>query len=275
VLKVDQSLARSLRDIGVGSYDQLLRNFDEPKLSEFRKQHGNKSQKVGKAAPDILLSARALQTQKTIPIARPQIPPGTNFVMFDLEGLPPHLDELEKIYLWGVKVFGERPSVFMAATAGFGVEGDRAGWEHFLKNVRQVIDDYGHIPFVHWHHYERTKLNMYIDRYGDPDGLASIVRDNLFNLLPATQNSVMLPLPSYSLKVVESYVGFKRSQKDYGGDWAMAKYIEATEMKDREGRDKVVAEILKYNEEDLAATWAVFCWVRDYGQHMNATARQD
>jgi predicted RecB family nuclease len=55
------------------------------------------------------------------------------------------------------------------------------------------------------------------------------VRANLFDLLLATQKAVALPLPSYSLKVVERYIGFERSRTEYGGDWAMARYIEATE----------------------------------------------
>ena len=82
----------------------------------------------------------------------------------------------------------------------------------------------------------------------------------------------MLPLPSYSLKVVEEYVGFKRTQEEYGGQWSMAQYIEATEIEDEVARQKVIDEILKYNEEDLAATWAVLCWVRDFGCSGGAAA---
>jgi len=119
---------------------------------------------------------------------------------------------------------------------------------------------------VHWHHYERTKLDAYVARYGDSDGTAAAVRANLFDLLPATQKAVALPLPSYSLKVVERYVGFKRSQTEYGGEWSMAQYIEATETEDDNVRQKVMADILKYNEEDLAATWAVLCWLRQFGR---------
>lgn len=80
------------------------------------------------------------------------------------------------------------------------------------------------------------------------------------------QNSIALPLPSYSLKVVEKYVGFKRSQNEYGGDWSMAKYIEATEMADDNARDAVMKDILKYNEEDLAATWSVMQWLTSKGR---------
>lgn len=65
-----------------------------------------------------------------------------------------------------------------------------------------------------------------------------------------------------NLKVVEEYVGFERAQDEYGGSWAMAKFILATETDDETERNGLMAEILKYNEEDLAATSAVFDWLR-------------
>lgn len=87
--------------------------------------------------------------------------------------------------------------------------------------------------------------------------------DNLVDLLPITKNSVVLPQPSYSLKVVEKHVGFERTQDEYGGDWSIAKYIEAVETEDEEKRRAIMDEIIKYNEEDLQATWAVFEWLRN------------
>jgi predicted RecB family nuclease len=132
------------------------------------------------------------------------IPQALNYAIFDLEGLPPQLDELEKIYLWGLQVYGTEPSEYLGATAGFEPYGDREGWEAFLNNARRILDAYGDdIPFVHWHHYERLKLEMYVDRYGDREGVAARVGANLFDLLPATRDSVALPLSSYSLKAVE------------------------------------------------------------------------
>lgn len=107
---------------------------------------------------------------------------------------------------------------------------------------------------------------------GDPNGIAAAVLANLFDLLPATQDSVMLPLPSYSLKVVEEYVGFERTQDEYGGAWSMAQYIEATETDDEATRQKLMNDILKYNEVDLAATWAVLSWVRKFGRGIASDA---
>jgi len=76
-------------------------------------------------------------------------------------------------------------------------------------------------------------------------------------------DAIILPEPSYSLKVVEKFVGFKRSQDEYGGDWSIAKYIEAVETEDEKKRRSLIEEILKYNEEDLQATWAVLEWIKD------------
>ena len=126
----------------------------------------------------------------------------------------------------------------------------------------EIFDSYGDIPFVHWHHYERVKIDGYVARFG-PNPLADRVKSNLLDLLPITRKSVVLPLSSYSLKVVEGYVGFQRTLEEYGGEWAMAKYIEATETEDESARAALMNQILDYNREDLEATWAVLLWLKE------------
>ncbi len=259
---VDQNLAAALKEQGITTVEELLGYFDEESLAEFQRPWGSRMQRVGKRALSIIRMARAMSEGKEIMIQLPSIPNYPNYVMFDLEGLPPQLDELEKIYLWGIQVFGESPSEFMPAVSGFGEEGDREGWENFLYNAVAIFDRYGDIPFVHWHHYERVKIDLYSERYGDRDGIAERVKSNLLDLLPITQRSIALPLPSYSLKVVEKYVGYERTLGEVAGDWAMAKYIEATETEDRKQRDDLMDQILAYNREDLEATWRVLKWLK-------------
>jgi len=265
VYDVDQGLATSLRQDNITTIKELLSNFDETSLAEFKKHHGEKMRRVGKKASSILRMAHSLESGQEILIKSPEIPESKNYVMFDLEGLPPHMDELDKIYLWGLQVFGENSGEFNCGLAGFGEDGDREGWNQFLEISKNIFDEYGDIPFVHWHHYERTKLDMYVKRYGDTNGAAQRVRENLLDLLPITKNSIALPLPSYSLKVIEKYIGFERTQDEYGGDWAMAMYIEATETEDEEKRDGVMEKIILYNKEDLEATWAVLQWLKSKG----------
>jgi uncharacterized protein len=261
---IDRGLAIALRELGIETVDQFLERFNEVSLAELQRPWGNGTQRVGKRASYILVMVRAMASGKKILLRKPRLSRNPNYVMFDLEGLPPQLDELDKVYLWGTQVFGEKRTEFLPAVASFGVEGDQEGWKAFLANASAIFDGYGDLPFVHWHHYERTKLDAYVKRYGDPNGIAARVRANLLDLLPIARDSIALPLPSYSLKVVERYIGFKRSLDEYGGDWAMAQYIEAVETEDEDRRRTIMDKILTYNKEDLEATWAVFEWLASF-----------
>jgi predicted RecB family nuclease len=259
---VDRSLIAELENQGVETIDQLLERFDEERLAELERPWGKRRMKVGAGAGRILASAGALATGEPIALRPPTIPEHPNYVMFDLEGLPPQLDELEKIYLWGMQVFGERPGEFRAAVAGFGQAGDREGWEGFLSEAEAIFAEHGDIPFVHWASYERTKIDLYLSRYGDRDGIAEQVRRNLLDLLPITYDSIALPTSSYSLKQIEQFAGFERQLIDAGGEWSMSRYIEATETPDENLRAWIMHQILAYNREDLEATWAVLGWLR-------------
>ncbi len=115
---VDQGLALALREQGVVTVDDFLSQYDESQLSEFRRPWGKQSRRVGKQVVSILRMARALASGEETIMESPNIPDNYNYVMFDLEGLPPHLDETEKIYLWGMQVFGKKPSEYIASQAG-------------------------------------------------------------------------------------------------------------------------------------------------------------
>ncbi|MDM7925990.1 MAG: TM0106 family RecB-like putative nuclease [bacterium] len=259
---IDQSAAKTLREMGVRTIDDLLARFDEKSLRNVSRPSGKTKKRIGSAAGRILRQAAALKGKQRILLGAPELPDAENWVMFDLEGLPPWFEELDKIYLWGTQVFGERKGGYRAAMAGFGADGDREGWFRFLENGAEIFQSYGDIPFVHWHNYETTKIRSYIGRYGDRDGIGERVLKNCLNLLPVTKKAVVLPVPSYSLKVIEKQAGFIRSMEEFGGDWSIARYIRAVETGDDRLRREIVSEIQKYNREDLEATWAVLQWLK-------------
>jgi predicted RecB family nuclease len=259
---VDQHLARKLNGMNVRTRKELLISFDVVRLSELKRPFGNGERRVGSTADRILQFAEAMEKQEEKILAIPAIPQHPNYVMFDLEGMPPQIDELDKIYLWGAQVFGDKPSDFMPAVSGFGPNGDKEGWLAFLENAKRILELYGDIRFVHWASYEKTCVLKYIHRHGDVDGTATRVVANLLDLFTITKESIVLPVPSFSLKVIERYVGYKREQDEYGGQWAMAMFIEATETSDERKRKQLMDKIIAYNREDLEATWAVFQWLR-------------
>ena len=120
---VDQSLARALHADGIASRKDLLDGFDPVTLSQYKRPWGDRMVRVGKAAERILMEAIVLEDDQEKVLAEPTVPPSANYVMFDLEGMPPN--EIDKVYLWGMQVFGDKPSKFTAAVSGFGPDGDR------------------------------------------------------------------------------------------------------------------------------------------------------
>ncbi|MHC2994005.1 MAG: TM0106 family RecB-like putative nuclease [Candidatus Atribacteria bacterium] len=262
VYGVDQGLARFFWEKGITKIRQLLDNYDEASLARVNRPWGEGVQKVGKKATKILMQAQAMKEKRNILIKKVNLPSYDNYVMFDLEGVPPYIDDLEKIYLWGIQVFGEKRTPYLPALAPIEEEGDYKGWENFLKNSRKIFKAYGDVPFIHWAPYEKTKIKLYLQRYGDSGGIAERVLKNLVDLCALVKKSLILAEPSYSLKVVEKVAGFKRTQEEYGGNWAIAKYIEAVETDNKEIRRSIIEKILKYNQEDLVATWEVFKWLK-------------
>jgi predicted RecB family nuclease len=260
---VSKGLAQVLRAGGTETIDQLVVGFDEAQLAEVKAPWGTGERRVGAASRTILARARAMASGNVVVLGKPTLPEAENWALFDVEGLPPHLDDVSKVYLWGLRVYGANPGEYRAATASFGADGDREGWEAFLDEAEAIFDRFGDIPLVHWSGYESGCLTRYVERFGDRSGIAARVRNNLLNLLPLVQKNVALPLPSYSLKVIEGHIGFERTQDEYGGDWSMAKYIEATETEDEAKRAEVMQQILDYNREDLDSTWAVLQWFRE------------
>lgn len=259
---LDQSAAVALHDQGITNISDLLAHHDETSLAAVPRPWGSRMQRIGNRATTVLQQARALQDNAVLQIAPLALDLGPNVVMFDFEGMPPYLDETEKIYLWGLRVYGDLPSDYLAAVSDFGDDGDRNGWMSFLANCQQVFNDYGDIKFVHWHYYEQTNLKRYLDRYEDTNGIGQRVLNSCFDLYRAVKKSLIFPLPSYSLKVIEQYIGYQRTRKDFGGEWSMAQYVKAVETEDPELRDRLMADIQQYNREDLEATWAVLQWLK-------------
>lgn len=260
---VDQGFARYLREEKVLSVHQLLERYDTTTLAETQRPWGQRMQKVGdRLANSVIAHAKARITGEVQRLAAPQFPESPNYIVFDIEGMPAYLDDEEQAYLWGIQVYGENSGDFTPALAGFHRGGDREGWFDFLDNCKAVFALHGDLPILHWGSYEKTKINQYYERYGDSQGIALRIRENLVDLLPMTQRSFALPDPSYTLKLVELRAGYKRTMDEYGGNWAIVNYALAVESEDASFRSEVMDQILRYNQEDLEATWAVFKWLR-------------
>ena len=97
VYGVDQGLATALHSTGENTFQKLLDGYDETTLSELVRPWGKGTQRVGSRASSILSMAKALNEKIEIELESIMIKQSPNYVMFDLEGLQPYIDEIEKV----------------------------------------------------------------------------------------------------------------------------------------------------------------------------------
>ncbi|KJS13233.1 MAG: hypothetical protein VR67_05525 [Peptococcaceae bacterium BRH_c8a] len=264
---VDQSACIALANMDVTNYDHL-HEFSEELLADIKRPWGKRVQKIGPTtAKKIKLQINALKTNQTIIGQKPELPTGFSpyqrpVVIFDIEDDPFDPDLGVRVYLWGVLISGQgglqQTNLFFAEP---GIEGDEKGWFDFLNYAFQVFENHGEIPFIHYSAHERTMVNKYIERYGDPCGIADRVLNNLWDMYPCIVRNLFLPVHSYGLKHLEKLVGFERSQADYGGLWSIIQYDKYVQAPTTDEAEAILTKILTYNAEDLAATLKVYEWL--------------
>lgn len=138
---------------------------------------------------------------------------------------------------------------------------DETTWNEFLTSTQEILDEHSDIPIFHWHHYERSKIDVYVQRYGDPNGVAARIRKNLIDLHELVKNHFALPVYSYSLKEVEKHIGFQRSLPNKDGGWAIAQILQAKQSNNEEELQSQLDELAVYNKEDILATNKVLQWL--------------
>ena len=272
MIDVNVKLAAKLTQAGVTSYSDLYESHNEESLAELKSPGKGDDPAQQATARRILENAEALTTGKPVrrrqddgtPVPIPsELSADDDYVMFDLEGAPPEEKTDQVVYIWGAQVFGKNRGEFEAAIAGFDQGGDEQGWRDFLELAAAMIAEHPGIRFVHWANYEKDMVTKYLERFGDDAaGTGATVLASLLDLLPIAEKIVAVPLPSYSLKVVEKLIGFERKAVEVGkGDDSIVAYSTARDSDDPALRAEIIESIRAYNAEDLAATWAVQEWL--------------
>jgi uncharacterized protein len=120
--------------------------------------------------------------------------------------------------------------------------------------------------WVHWHDAEPMWLDRYIARLGAPDAFVQRIRapGACFDLHRALERSVRLPLRSTSIKFVARWLGFEWSNPDADAAWSTAQAHRARETADLQERERLLAEVMRYNADDLWAMRAVWKWLEQH-----------
>lgn len=195
----------------------------------------------------LIEQARALVAGKVITMGRIDLPEGKDALVIDVEADP--LRDLH--YLFGVlDVHGEQKTFhpFLADHP----DKEREAWESFVS----FMQGFPGVPIYHYGWYEIDVFRLMVERYGAPEGFLEDIEARSIDLLVRLRESVIFPLSFYSLKDIAQYLGFRWRHEDASGLNSVLWFEEWLRTGDRE----VLDDILRYNEDDVLATWHVAQW---------------
>lgn len=125
-------------------------------------------------------------------------------------------------------------------------------WKEFTTFIEQYPD--AHIYHYGW--YEIDVFRKLSEKYGVSEIAKKMFAEQMMDLLTFMREKVIFPMSFYSLKDLAKYIGFNWRIKDASGLDSVLWYEEW--LKDHD--EKVLQDIVNYNEDDVRATWAVRNW---------------
>lgn len=257
--------AQGLESAGIRSISQLAEADpaaipDIPYLKGFEK----KNRAVLQA--QAYLSGEVYQTS-------PVVLPEGHWVHFDIEDNPLTASGDKHVYLWGFLVPDYQNSNFEYVWTDHESE-DEQGWLRFLELIELYRERFNPLVIAHYSQHERTTIRAYAKRYDMEDnatvqyllGDSPLQPSPLFDMQKPVLDSLVLPLQGYGLKDIckhKDLVNFQWEDDSSGSQWSVVQFNRFLDEPDPLLKDKLKAEILGYNRDDVVATRRLEEWLRD------------
>ncbi len=203
------------------------------------------------------LQAQSLKRGQVI-IREPIFLPKTKVeIHFDIESDPPN----DMDYLYGFYVRTEGKSYYKPFVAKR-LEDEKLIWQSFLEWIAGFDPDF---QVIHYASYEKTRLAVMEKRYGGSPAL-DLFRERMVDLKEIVTSSLVIPQYFYGLKFVAKFLGHHWRGEVQGGGQSVDVFEEYIST----GNEKLLNEILIYNEDDVLATAFVTDWCRQYAPQLTA-----
>jgi len=171
-------------------------------------------------------------------------------LFFDIEDDPTQ----EFVYLHGVYERSRQGERFLDfTTRDLTSEAEKKVWADFWKYINGLPkDDYS---VYYYSHHEKTMYKKLQKKYSDvitPTEVEDFFENpNVIDLYSdVVLKNTDWPLPSYSIKSLAVYLGFKWRDESPSGALSIQWFNDYLESKD----EKIMKRILEYNEDDCKAT---------------------
>jgi uncharacterized protein len=133
------------------------------------------------------------------------------------------------------------------------------GEERLWLRLRRYLARYPYWPLLHYGETEAIALLRLARRQGAPEAEIEALRGRLLDVHARLRRHWRLPVNSYGLKAVASWLGFSWSQAGVDG----ARCLLWWRQWRRDGGAARLRRIFTYNRDDNLATWAVVRWLLD------------
>ncbi|KAI9132647.1 TM0106 family RecB-like putative nuclease [Acaryochloris sp. CCMEE 5410] len=182
-----------------------------------------------------------------------QISPAPIELYFDIEAEP----SLNLAYLHGVLVVDRenQTEIFYPLLADQPHQEEQA-WQQFLD----LVLAYPQAPIYHFCAYEVQTVERLAALYGNPDTIIQPLLERFIDLHAHVTHTVVLPVESYTLKLIARWLGFQWRNSEANGAQSIYWYSEWLSTGDRDFLDTIV----EYNEDDCQATYQIKNWLADF-----------
>ena len=149
------------------------------------------------------------------------------------------------------------------------------GEERLWQRLRALLERYPDWPLLHYGETEAISLLRLAERQGASEAERSRLRRRLIDVHQRLKRHWLLPVNSYGLKAVATWLGFRWSQRGVDGARCLLWWRQWRQDRHRSGvpprrAAQPLARIFRYNRDDSLATWAVAYWLLEQSALSNA-----
>ncbi len=268
-----------LLSLGIASLPQLAAS-DPEGLASALEEHGEQHREVAEQlVAQARVQAAGSPRRRQPGAALPELAGAGGLLLYDIESDPDARDDflhgllrLERAALQGPdprqRASSAWPALAAAAQAPYHplLALQEQGEARLWRRLRTLLERYPDWPLLHYGETEAVGLLRLAERQGASDQERARLRRRLIDVHKRLKRHWLLPVNSYGLKAVASWLGFRWSQGGVDGARCLLWWRQWRQDRDRPGRPPRLAarpleRIFRYNRDDNLATWAVARWL--------------
>ena len=250
-----------LLELGIDGLNALA-DADPQRLSEQLQRFGEQH---GAVAAPLVAQARAQRNGHCEALdaspALPELIQAPGVLLYDIESDPDARDDFLHGFVclprdgdgrWALERATYHPLLMLQE------HGEASCWQR----IKRFLKRYESWPILHYGETESLALCKMAQRQGVSDVERHALQSRLVDVHARLRSHWRLPLSSYGLKAVASWLGFSWSQAGVDGARALLWWRQwrGTGPRDR-GHVQALRWIFTYNRDDGLATWAVAAWM--------------